>query len=144
MQKKKSEIKMKESRIKHLMGIYSYRSRAYINMALDNFNKANMTYRIKECKEVLMIYSFYDAQGKTDAEIASLWVDTHYEKYNRSQPYKLKPVRERRDNQNPETYGINYGSNLSYGNYPRIRVPSKKHKNRYKNFLKLFPQFKEK
>jgi len=133
---------MNESRIKHLMGNHSYKSRAYINILVDSCTKAKMTHRLKELKELSMIYSFYDTQGKTDDEIASLWVDTHSEKYNRSQPYKLKPIRERKDNQNPETYGINYGTGGSSRN--RIRIPSKKHKNRYKNFLKLFPQFKEK
>lgn len=121
-----------------------YVTRAYLNMMIDSHTKAKLTHRLKELKELSMIYSFYEAQGKTDDEIASLWVDTHSEKYNRSQPYKLKPVRERKDNQNPETYGINYGSGSCGSNRNRIRIPSKKHKNRYKNFLKLFPQFKEK
>ena len=119
-----------------------YVTRAYLNMMIDSHTKAKLTHRLKELKELSMIYSFYKAQGKTDDEIAFLWVDTHSEKYHRSRPYKLKPIRERKDNQNPETYGINYGTAGS--NCNKIRVPSKKHKNRYKNFLKLFPQFKEK
>jgi hypothetical protein len=110
----------------------------------DCHSKARMTYRKKEFLECLSVYSFYESQGKSIDEIENLWRKTHSEKWERSQPYKLKPVRERRDNQNPETYGINYSGSPSCGNYPKIRIPSKKHKNRYKNFLKLFPQFKEK
>lgn len=56
--------------------------------------------------------------------------------------YSKKPVRERRDNQNPVTETINFGNGYSFKS--KIRVPSKKHKNRYKNFLKLFPNFKTK
>src|SRR6478735_4908930 len=45
--------------------------------------------------------------------------------------YNTKPIRERKDNQNPLTNTLNYGSGNN-GNYNQyIRIPSKKHKNRY-------------
>jgi hypothetical protein len=110
----------------------------------DSHNKARMTYRKKEFEECLSVYSFYESQGKSIDEIEELWIKTYSERRSKSRQYSLKPIRERKDNQNPETYGINYSGSPSCGNYPKIRIPSKKHKNRYKNFLKLFPQFKEK
>lgn len=132
---------MKESTIKHIMGKYSCKGKSFLLTMVDCHNKARMTYRKKEFLECLAVYSFYEAQGKSVDEIDTLWIKTYSAKQKRSHIYKLKPIRERRDNQNPETYGINYGSS---GGGNKIRVPSKKHKNRYKNFLKLFPQFKEK
>jgi hypothetical protein len=135
---------MKESKIKHIMGKYYWITRFTLNKMIEIHSKAKLTHKNMEYKERSMVYAFYDVQGKTDEEIGELWRKTHSEKQDRSQPYKQKPVRERRDNQNPETYGINYSNSPSYGNHPKIRIPSKKHKNRYKNFLKLFPQFKEK
>lgn len=57
----------------------------------------------------------------------------------KSNDYNKMP-KERRDNQNIVTGAINYSKH--YGsNRNKIRVPSKKHKNRYKNFLKLFPNY---
>lgn len=56
--------------------------------------------------------------------------------------YNKKPIRERKDNLNPLTETRNYGNGYSFKG--KLRVPSKKHKNRYKNFLKLFPNFKSK
>lgn len=44
------------------------------------------------------------------------------------------------DNMNPKTEGHNF---TSYTSYYSMRIPSKKHKNRYKNFLKLFPNYKK-
>lgn len=133
---------MKESKIKHIMGKYSCKGKSILITMSDSHNKARMTYRKKEFEECLSVYSFYESQGKSIDEIQELWFKTYSERRSKSRLYSLKPIRERRDNQNPETYGINYGRGGS--NCNKIRIPSKKHKNRYKNFLKLFPQFKEK
>lgn len=54
----------------------------------------------------------------------------------------MMPKEERKDNQNPSTSTINYGG--GGGNGGRIRVPSRKHKNRFKNFLMLFPGYEDK
>lgn len=51
------------------------------------------------------------------------------------------PKQERKDNQNPVTNTRNFGS--GGGNRSWLRVPSKKHTNRYKNFLKLFPWYEK-
>lgn len=58
--------------------------------------------------------------------------------------YDMKPIRERKDNQNPSTNTLNYGSGYNGYYNSSIRVPSKKHKNKYKNFLKLFPNINKK
>lgn len=52
--------------------------------------------------------------------------------------YSIMPKRERKDNQNPRTNTLNYGGS-EHINRNSIRIPSKKHKNRYKNFKRLFP-----
>jgi len=52
--------------------------------------------------------------------------------------YNRNGLKGRVDNMNVVTEGINTSTSPS-SSYPKIRVPSKKHKNRYKNFLKLFP-----
>jgi hypothetical protein len=49
--------------------------------------------------------------------------------------------KEGKDNQNPVTNTRNY--NGGGGNSNTVRVPSKKHKNRFKNFKKLFPEYCE-
>lgn len=46
-----------------------------------------------------------------------------------------------KDNVNPKTEGTIFKT-ITFN--PRMRIPSKKHKNRYKNFLKIFPSYKEK
>ncbi len=97
----------------------------------------------KEHKLRKEVYDYHYSNGLTDNEIRDLWYKTYRERNN----WSLKrfensmPKPERKDNQNPVTNTINWGS--SGGNGSRIRVPSKKHKNRYKNFLKLFPKFEE-
>jgi hypothetical protein len=135
---------MNEAKIKHIMGKYSCKGKSILITMSDSHNKARMTYRKKEFEECLSVYSFYESQGKSIDEIEELWIKTYSERRSKSRQYSLKPIRERKDNQNPETYGINYGSGSCGSNRNRIRIPSKKHKNRYKNFLKLFPHFKEK
>jgi hypothetical protein len=64
------------------------------------------------------------------------------EKLSSKISYKSSPKRIRKDNQNPLTETINYGSGCN-GSKSSIRVPSRKHKNRFKNFTKLFPNYCE-
>ena len=94
----------------------------------------------KEHIERLMIYNFYYKRGKNDSEIESIWREVHNEKWNRQRGRDIMP-KEGRDNQNPVTNTRNY--NGGYGGSNSIRVPSKKHKNRFKNFKKLFPDYCE-
>jgi hypothetical protein len=49
------------------------------------------------------------------------------------------PKKPRKDNGHPELDGINF--NGGGGNRNTIRVPSKKRKNKWKNFKKLFPEY---
>lgn len=96
----------------------------------------------KEHKERKEVFDYYYSKGFDDSQIMEIWTSTYrlpigIKRYENSMP---KP--ERKDNQNPVTNTINYGS--GGGNGSRLRVPSKKHKNRYKNFLKLFPWYEDK
>jgi len=71
-----------------------------------------------------------------------------YTKYNIRKFLELEFIKKgipikyrvRKDNLNPKTNGINYsgGSNVN-----KIRIPSRKHKNKFKNFIKIFPNFCE-
>lgn len=94
----------------------------------------------KEHKERKEVFNFQYSKGLNDEQIKDLWIKT-YNHHKSDKKYRLMPKPERRDNQNPKTNTKNYGS--GGGNKGWLRVPSKKHKNRYKNFLKLFPWFKE-
>lgn len=96
----------------------------------------------REHKERLEVFNFFYKQGKTDEEICEEWLKVHQEKRVRKANYNSMPKQERKDNQNPGTNTVNYGS--GGGNRGWLRVPSKKHKNRFKNFLKLFPHLKGK
>jgi hypothetical protein len=94
-----------------------------------------------EHRERLFVYNYFYKQGKNEEEISNEWFRIQRENRSRRDNYNLMPKQERRDNQNPVTHTRNYGSGGGNGGW--LRVPSRKHKNRFKNFLKLFPHFKE-
>lgn len=97
----------------------------------------------KEHEERKEVFDYHYSNGLNDEEIMNVWISTWFRtrrSYFRQDDSMPKP--ERKDNQNPVTNTINWGSGGGHGS--RIRVPSKKHKNRYKNFLKLFPNFENK
>jgi hypothetical protein len=94
-----------------------------------------------EHKERLFVYNYFHKQGKNDEEIQNEWFKTRQENISRGVNYNLMPKQERKDNQNPVTNTRNYGGG---GGRNSIRVPSKKHKNRFKNFKKLFPEYCDK
>lgn len=94
-----------------------------------------------EHRERLLVYNYFYKQGKTDDDVCAEWLKVQQEKRWVRANYNIMP-KEGRDNQNPVTNTRNY--NGGGGNRNSIRVPSKKHKNRFKNFLKLFPHLKEK
>lgn len=98
----------------------------------------------EEHKERMEVFQYFYKLGKDDKYVESQWMLAQSERRKQGSPYKKKPKRERKDNQNPVTNIINYGSGGSGSWSSRIRVPSKKHKNRWKNFIKLFPSFKDK
>ena len=144
------------SKIKHIMGKYYYipKSKAplhiireiKLNKLLGLKNKetletfAGISPESDEHKERMSVFQYFYKLGKTDKEIELEWYGTQWKRRSQSSEYKKKPIKERKDNQNPLTNTINWGSGGSNRN--RIRVPSKKHKNRFKNFLKLFPSYK--
>ena len=94
----------------------------------------------KEHKERIMVFDYYYKLVKSDDEIREIWLQTQEEKYDRQRGRDIMP-KEGRDNQNPVTNTRNYRGGSDNGN--TIRVPSKKHKNRFKNFKKLFPKYCE-
>jgi len=95
----------------------------------------------KEVKERLEVFEYLSKYYTYD-EIVIIWRNVQDKKIKRQNEYKNPnpPPIERKDNQNPVTNTYNYGS--GYGNRSSIRVPSKKRKNKMKNFKKLFPNYK--
>ena len=97
----------------------------------------------REHKERNEVFDFYYSRGFDNDQIQNIWRKTYLKNLSRKDPNQNSmPKPERKDNQNPVTNTRNYGS--GGGNGSRLRVPSKKHKNRYKNFLKLFPWYEDK
>jgi hypothetical protein len=93
-----------------------------------------------EHNERMKVFHYFYKQKLNDEDIFNRWYATHNEKYSFGREYKKRPKRERKDNLNPNTNTVNFGS--GGGGYSSIRVPSKKRKNRMKNFKKMFPNFK--
>ena len=145
---------MRESKIKHIMSQYSFISK--IKYSKTDWREYNLNKLLgkkvkelemfwgvkpnsKEHNERLLVFNYYYKLGKSDNHIREIWIQVQQEKYNRQRGRDIMPKPERKDNQNPTTNTINWGSGGSGGS--RIRVPSKKHKNRFKNFKKLFPDY---
>ena len=95
-----------------------------------------------EHKERLEVFNYFYKQGLDDDQISTRWYNIHNEKYKFGREYKKSPKRERKDNLNPNTNTVNWGSGGDGSWYSRIRVPSKKRKNKMKNFKKMFPNYK--
>lgn len=96
----------------------------------------------KARRDTVFVYRHYMSKGLTVGEVGAKWRKIQRDKQASRKDWEKMPKPERKDNQNPATDGINYGS--GGGNGGRIRIPSRKHKNRFKNFLKLFPHLKDK
>jgi len=146
------KVKEKERRIKYLMTKLQFRPKCKLpidvlreaklqillknkKIELESFLGVNP--KSKEHEERKEVFEYYYSKGLNDDEIMNVWTSTYRRSYYRKNDSMPKP--ERKDNQNPVTNTINWGSSGSHSG--KIRVPSKKHKNRYKNFLKLFPKF---
>ena len=144
----------KLSRVKAIMNKYDYRPKRIVPKDIIreyNINKLlglkakeyELFYGVNpkslEHRERLEVFRYFNKLGMSDDYIRQQWLDITNEKYKRRSWLKEKPLIERRDNLNPKTNTVNRGS--GGGGYSSIRVPSKKHKNRYKNFLKLFPNY---
>ena len=117
-----------------------------INQLLNNKKELQIFEKIKnnssKFKTIKEIYTFfYKEENITDKEILKLWVDQYYFSQFSKLIYDSMPKKERKDNQNPKTNTLNYGSGGNGSN--TIRIPSKKRKNKWKNFLKLFPNYKK-
>ena len=93
-----------------------------------------------EFKERMEVFNWFRSQGKSDDEIKSIWQNFR-SKYKYNSEYKKMPKKQRKDNGHPELDGINY--NGGGWNRNKIRVPSKKRKNKWKRFKKLFPEYCE-
>jgi hypothetical protein len=96
----------------------------------------------KEHKERKEVFDYYYSKGFDDSQIMDIWLTSYRNSYSRKRYENSMPKQERKDNQNPVTNTRNFGSGGGNGSW--LRVPSKKHTNRYKNFLKLFPWYEEK
>ncbi len=98
-----------------------------------------MSHSIEERKERLRKYHLIPLSEKMFIRNFNWVYDWKIEEWVKRQDYSKNYTLNRRDNMNPRTEGVNFGSGCS-GSW--MRIPSKKHKNRYKNFLKLFPKMK--
>lgn len=96
----------------------------------------------KEHKERKEVFDYYYSKGFDDSQIMDIWISSYRNNWSRKRYESSMPKQERKDNQNPVTNTKNFGSGGGNGSW--LRVPSKKHTNRYKNFLKLFPWYEEK
>lgn len=93
----------------------------------------------KEYKERMEVFNWFRKLGKSDDEIKSIW--QNFRDNKPKSDYNKMPKKPRKDNAHPELEGINF--NGGGGNLNVIRVPSKKRKNKWKNFKKLFPEYCE-
>ena len=151
-------IKKKERRIKHLMCKHRFYPKSKLPTQELREAKLDILLRNKkieldvflgvdpnsqEHKERKEVFDFYYSNGLNDLEIQEIWWKTYKDQFSeRTERSYTMPKPERKDNQSPVTNTKNYGS--GGGNRSWLRVPSKKHTNRYKNFLKLFPWYEEK
>lgn len=147
---------MIDRKVKHIMSQYYFKSKRshskidlreyYLSKLLGKkVKELEMFWGVnptsKEHRERIMVFDYYYKLGMSDDDIREIWMKIQEEKTNRQRGRNNMPKPERKDNQNPVTNTINWGSSGSGSS--RIRVPSKKHKNRFKNFKKLFPDYCE-
>jgi len=144
-----------KGRIRHIMGKYQYRPKSIIPIDLNRDIKLKklLGLRYKEydlypyCNKVekfdrIYVLNYFYKLGYDDIYIEKTWKEVYKERIKNSIIYTKTPIKERKDNQNITTNTRNFGSGGN--NYSNVRVPSKKHKNRWKNFIKLFPIYQEK
>jgi hypothetical protein len=114
-------------------------------LGIKNKSKFNYFYTCKndsiEFKNRMEVFNYFFKLDMTEEEIIDVWCSMRNENYVSKGIYNHMPKKQRKDNANPDTYGLNYGS--GYGGNSSIRVPSKKRKNKWKNFKKLFPKYCE-
>jgi hypothetical protein len=93
-------------------------------------------------KEIMEVLNYFRKDNMDDSTILKKWNGVYFlnkAKNSKGIDYTKMPKKERKDNQNPKTNTLNFGS--GYGNSSSIRVPSKKRRNKWKNFLKLFSNY---
>jgi hypothetical protein len=152
-----SMLDKKYRRIKNIMGKYYYRPKCYTPIGKIREFKLNKLFGKKtkplevfvgvnplstEHKERMEVFNYFYKLGKDDDYISTQWWKTQSERRGRGSEYNKEPKRERKDNLNPNTNTVNWGSGGDGSWYSRIRVPSKKRKNKMKNFKKMFPNYK--
>lgn len=148
-------MKIKESKIKHIMSQWyfipkgemplSERRERNLNKLLGKKVKEYPTFHgvdpnSQQHRDRMLVFEYYYKLGKTDSEICDIWLATQEEKRLRQKDHDLMP-KSGRDNGNPVTNTRNYSGGS--GGWSSVRVPSKKHKNRFKNFKKLFKEYCE-
>jgi hypothetical protein len=149
-------MKLDLRKVKHLMSIYTYRYKCeYSPKIIREYNLCKLLgvkckeldvfigvkFGTKEHYDRMSIFNFFYKMGKNDEEIKDIWVNERQERSKIKSELNLDYMpKSRRDNQNPKTNTVN-GSGGSNKN--KIRIPSRKHKNRFKNFMKLFPEYCE-
>jgi hypothetical protein len=151
------KAKDKERRIKYLMTKLQFRPKCKLptaelreaklqillkNKTIELEQFLGVSPKSQEHKDRKEVFDYHYSNGLSDEEIMNIWISSYKNNWSRKRFENIMPKTERKDNQNPVTNTINWGSGGGHGS--RIRVPSKKHKNRYKNFLKLFPNFENK
>jgi len=149
-------MKVKITKINHIMTQLAYIPK--VNHSVEVLRDYNLKKLLGiKCKELetffgvkpgskshndrMLVFNYFYKLGKTDDEIRDLWITQRVKKSERSRDMNYMP-KHGRDNQNPVNNTRNYGSGGTNKNM--IRVPSRKHKNRFKNFMKLFPEYCEK
>ncbi len=142
MIKELSDIKNKKTvrRLKFLMSKHSYVPKYQIlkwqvaSLRPYTYNKEYL----KVWNDLMECHLILDKFNIDEPTRQSIWVPTNVAQYERSEQYKLKPIRVRKDNKDSINFGTGGGSNRN-----RIRFPSMKRKGAWKRFVKLFPQYSE-
>jgi hypothetical protein len=143
----------KYRRVLGIMSNYFYHPRKYTSVSESREIKLNDLLGVKvrkkkkipdfmgvspnsqENKERMFVFNYFYKLNKDDNFIMNEWLSLRRAR-TKDIDYNTMPKLERKDNLNPVTNTFNYGS--SGGNISSIRVPSKKRKNKMKNFKKLF------
>lgn len=119
----------KERRIRYLISKYDFRPRcilpkndlreAKLNILLKNKKIEldqflGVSPKSREHAERKEAFDYYRSKGLTDDQICDIWRKAYRERLSRRGDQNSMPKPERKDNQNPATNTINWGSSGSY------------------------------
>ena len=123
--------KDKMKRLKRIISECSYQDRCDLVISrVDVTSDYNHRFRL-----LIEAHDIFDLIRMPMKERKKFWLEHKLKLREQSKVYKLKPVKEGRDNK-----GVLVGS--GYGGSSSIRYPKKGHKNAWKQFYKLFPSLK--